>query len=647
MAPPSESTTEVDRPHAYSRVVASPLRDWSVLGAMLAIWHLRPALQRSYPLHKMRPRDWMRFLAWCATDGRKDYAILREIPELTQELNRPVSLPLLKNDAWKNCFSLGMFFSGVATYRWSFSALLSTKKARNRAARAFWRGRRHEIGMSEIPEWQKVALEGRFDCLPNFIRVIRLGKHDATLTDDELIEKCGLKDLEFGRPKPAGPLAVPAFVTLPAGLHVSPVPIPLRVMRVVAPIMRCWGKNPTESERASVVGRIPARPSCISLSSHRIGVNLFGYAHGELGIGEDIRQVASALQSQGVPVCIINFKPGSNISQADRSVDSLIVTEPQYGINVFCMTGIETTRYACEMGLRALEGRYNIGLWPWELPDWPESCRHAYACVDEVWGISQYTAHAHRHAAPRPVLPMGLPVELGPLGAQTRKDFGLPSEAYLFYFAFDINSNAARKNPEGLIKAFQMAFPKEGKDQVGLVLKISHPETGCRLWKRIRKIARRDKRIHVIEKTMRRPELLALFKTCDCLVSLHRAEGFGRCIAEALLLDKQVITTGFSGNLDFCHEPRVALVRHTMRKVEAKDYMWGEGQMWAEPDLDHAAELMRSIWKEPREVGAGNCDFSLESVGQRYKSRLEEIWHQYAAKPLEEALEHRISNIEY
>jgi hypothetical protein len=537
-----------------------------------------------------------------------------------------------------------MFLSGVTSYRWSFSGMLGSTAARHRAARHFWRGARHGMHSPPTAAWQRKALNEAFGNPAGLARFIAMKKH-ASACDSELIRQYGLEDLNVSSAAPDDASAT--SLTLPEDLQCSPVPLPQPLMRLIEPLLQRTRKGPTHADSVRVMKRLETAPSAARISNHKFGVNLIGYARGELGIGEDIRQVAVALQSQGIPVCIINFKPGSNISQADRSVDPLIVTEPQYGINVFCMTGIETTRYVCEEGLSALEGRYNIGLWPWELPDWPESCRHAYACVDEVWGISQYTAHAHRHAAPRPVLPMGLPVELGPLGAQTRKDFGLPSESYLFYFAFDINSNAARKNPEGLIKAFQMAFPKEGKDQVGLVLKISHPETGCRLWKRIRKIARRDKRIHLIEKTMRRPELLALFSACDCLVSLHRAEGFGRCIAEALLLDKQVITTGFSGNLDFCHEPRVALVRHTMRKVEAKDYMWGEGQQWAEPDLDHAAELMRSIWKEPREVGAGNCDFSLESVGQRYKSRLKEIWHQYAAKPLEEALEHRISNIEY
>jgi hypothetical protein len=465
------------------------------------------------------------------------------------------------------------------------------------------------------------------------------------LVKGALIESLGMQDMNELDVEACN--ARPKLLKLPANLHRSPIPLPQPLMWLAEPIVQRIRKAPSLAELTRVIEHIDTAPVVPSALSGSFGVNLYGYAHGELGIGEDIRQVAVALQSQGIPVCVINFQPGSNISQADRTADTLIVTDPKYGINVFCMTGIETTRYVCEKGLSALEGRYNIGLWPWELSDWPESCRHAYACVDEVWGISQYTAHAHRHAAPRPVLPMGLPVVLGPLGTQTRKDLGLPSDSYLFYFAFDINSNAARKNPEGLIKAFQMAFPKEGKDQVGLVLKISHPETGCKLWSKIRKIARRDKRIHLIEKTMRRPELLALFSACDCLVSLHRAEGFGRCIAEALLLDKQVITTGFSGNLDFCHEPRVALVRHSMRALTAKDYMWGEGQSWADPDLDHAAELMRSIWKNPRETQHRDFDFSPSTVGRRYSARLKEIWKNHAAKPLEEALEHRTSNIEY
>lgn len=614
--------------HAYARAVASPLRHLSVLGSMLAIWHLRPAIQRRFPLSNGRSRDWLRFLSWCATDGRREYAILRESQLWNEELSRPVALPKLAKDRWQGAHSLASYLHGIALHRWGLSGMLAGAAARNRAARHFWRGARHASHTPPLATWQSKALNEAFGNAPGVARFIAMKKH-ASACDSDLIRQYGLEDLDISSAAPDD--VSPTSLTLPEDLKCSPVPLPQPLMRLIEPLIQRTRNGPTHADSVRVMKLIETAPCAPRISRNRFGVNLIGYARGELGIGEDIRQMAVALQSQGIPLCIINFQPGTNISQADQTADSLIVTEPQYGINIFCMTGIETTRYVCEKGLSALEGRYNIGLWPWELPDWPESCRHAYACVDEVWGISEYTAQAHRHAAPRPVMPMTLPVELGVVGEHKRGDFGLPENSFLFYFAFDINSNAARKNPEGLIEAFQKAFPTENQDQVGLVLKISHPETSCKLWSKIRRIAKRDKRIRVVAETLRRPELLALFNACDCLVSLHRAEGFGRCIAEALLLDKQVIATGFSGNLDFCHEPRVALVRHHMVALAPGDYMWGAGQSWAEPDLEHAAELMRSVRENPREIDKTDHEFSPQRVGQRYKLRLDEIWKRYTA----------------
>ena len=124
---------------------------------------------------------------------------------------------------------------------------------------------------------------------------------------------------------------------------------------------------------------------------------------------------------------------------------------------------------------------------------------------------------------------------------------------------------------------------------------------------------------------MRRPEVMALYNACDCFVSLHRAEGFGRCLAEALLLKRQLITTGYSGNMDFCSEPRVGLVRYRLRPLRKNEYAWSHGQMWAEPDIDHAAELMRDIRKNPRDTRDCHFDFSPASAGRRYALRLREI----------------------
>jgi glycosyltransferase involved in cell wall biosynthesis len=359
------------------------------------------------------------------------------------------------------------------------------------------------------------------------------------------------------------------------------------------------------------------------------GVNLVGYAKGELGIGEDVRMLALALEANGVPFCIVDVELGAHVSQMDRSVERWVSDRPRYPINLFCMTGIEQARYACEQGMEIFRGRYTIGLWPWELPEWPASCRYVFNVTDEIWGISAYTTHAYR-GAPCPVYPMSLPVIAEPVGPETRTDFGLPTEAYLFLFAFDLHSTLARKNPEGVIRAFQQAFPQRRRDPVGLVIKASHTENAKgESWDQLKALVRSDPRIHLIENTLRKPGLLALYRCCDCFVSLHRAEGFGRSIAEALLLGLPVIATGFSGNLDYCREGQVDLVPYGMREVRRQEYFWGEGQHWAEPDLKHAAQSMRHRAAGPRGlVGNPLNELTPAAVGKRYVRRLDEIYRE-------------------
>lgn len=600
---------------------------------MLAIWHLRPFLQRRFPLHRRLAKDWVGFFAWCFSDGVKDYAFLRENRDLRDFLCSQVELPRLAGDEWEGHISVAILCCGMARYRWSLAPMVGSAIARKRAARAYWRRERHERFLPTA-RWQLEKLAGDNGDPSAFLEKICLLEHDRGKDKKELVETFGLEDVfNFAKGGLADLPDGRGAIRLGKEHGRGVIPLPPKVWRLACDFRASLRPVPTEKQRASVTRLVSSEYRGPNLQAGLpFGVNLFGYARGELGIGEDIRQVAGALKMLGIPVCLVNFEPGKNISQADRSADHLVVEAPRYAINMFCMTGVETVRYACERGMKAFAGRYNIGLWPWELPVWPESCRHAYAFVDEIWGISEYTAHAHRFASPRPVVPMTLPVSLGEVGSQGRKDFGLPERAYLYCFAFDINSSAVRKNPEGLIAAFQRAFPRKTGEDVGLVLKISHPETGCALWDRIRKAAAKDRRIHLVEKTMRRTELLALFNACDCFVSLHRAEGFGRCLAEALLLGKQVVATGFSGNRDFCQEPRVALVRHRMVPLKPGDYMWGEGQEWADPDLDHAAALLRSVRENPRPTGEEDFPFLPVNAGNRFAARLMELWKTFQEK---------------
>ncbi len=393
----------------------------------------------------------------------------------------------------------------------------------------------------------------------------------------------------------------------------------------------------------------PTRPV-----QHRpFGVNLVGYAFGQLGIGEDARMAALALLATGVPMTMLNFPPGSGIGQNDKSMARHVSEDGSFAFNVFCLTALENGRFYAERGSSQFAGRYNIGYWPWELSQWPAQWQMLMDLVDEVWVSTQHTMDAlapvvAAMAQPVPVRLMPMAVELGPVaftGQQrlaVRKHFGLPKRARLFCFSFDLNSSIHRKNPQAAVDAFLMAFPASewGAEQVGLVIKAHRPQRRHAAWERLKALAATDARIHIVEETLPRPELLALYQACDCFMSLHRAEGFGRGIAEALQLGLHVITTGYSGNVDFCQLPQFAqqvdLVRYRLVKLKEGQYPYAQGQVWANADVRHAANLMRTFVERFGTVPqrgpmhpvpqGGWPVFSAVQVGHRYRERLEHVW---------------------
>jgi len=648
--------------HGLLAPIATPFHlPTPIYGAMFAIWHLRPFLQQRFPLHKGKPKYFVRFLAWCAIEGRHKFAILRSIPEWDTALAKPLSLPAIKNDKWHDGFSVAMFLYGVARYRYFTAPIMRDAQARHSTARAFWRGERHKLMLPAPSRWQIEFMENQFGTIESLINQLRLKKKDGKKTAQQLAEAFALTDIfqstqeptnpatypsnppQFHTPKPLSKkvekakqsaisdsstaIIKPSKALLPAGLDQFYIRLPIPALRELAWLRERIKRRPSQLQLANKTGQIPINQKPVQPSPFPFGVNLFGYAQGELGIGEDVRLVALSLQSQKIPFCIVNVKPGENVSQKDNSANQWLTDKPRYAINIFCTTGIEQVHYACAQGLTVFKNRYNIGFWPWELPDWPASCSHAFSMVDEIWGISRYTANAYRRAK-CPIYTMSLPVTIDKIAPIGRKDFGLPKDAYLFVFSFDFNSTLARKNPKAVIHAFQRAFPIPKGDKVGLVVKVSHINKSNKEWKRLKSLINTDPRIHLIDTTLRRPEVLALYQCCDCYVSLHRAEGFGRGLAEALMLDLQLIATNFSGNLDFCTEERVGLVRCQHQNVRNREYFHADGQRWADPDIDHAAELMRSIRTDPRPIKPRTFDFSPATMGSRYAKRLHAIKQQ-------------------
>ena len=92
--------------------------------------------------------------------------------------------------------------------------------------------------------------------------------------------------------------------------------------------------------------------------------------------------------------------------------------------------------------------------------------------------------------------------------------------------------------------------------------------------------------------------------SCDCYVSLHRSEGLGLTMAEAMALGKPVIATGYSGNLEFMDESNSYLVPYELVDVPTDWWAYAPGATWAAPNPDAAARLMRHVWEHPDEAYA-------------------------------------------
>ena len=282
---------------------------------------------------------------------------------------------------------------------------------------------------------------------------------------------------------------------------------------------------------------------------------------------------------------------------------------------------------------------YNVGYFFWELNKIPK-CHHlALELLDEIWVSSEYNREIYEAYTKKPVINVGMAVEpLPKVAPMERSVLGLEPDATVFLTTFDSFSFIERKNPYGVIETFQAAFPR-GDESAQLVLKTQNrgrvfDEYQMELWKRIDRVVDEDPRIIVINETYQYRDLLALKLACDCYVSLHRAEGWGFGMLEAMQLGRPVIATSYSGNMDFCTDETTYLVDYDLVGVREAEYIFVErGSLWAEPRRAHGAARMREIARDPvaarakGEIAARHikANFSIEAIAKRYGARLAEI----------------------
>jgi glycosyltransferase involved in cell wall biosynthesis len=270
-----------------------------------------------------------------------------------------------------------------------------------------------------------------------------------------------------------------------------------------------------------------------------------------------------------------------------------------------------------------IRGRHVIGYWAWELPVAPPSWRAGLPFVHSVWVPSQFTAAALRpmlpadgrialHVVPHPVAAAPpVPSALG------RAEFGLPTDALIVLVSASLASSFTRKNPLAAIAAFQAAFGNR-TDRL-LLLKLNHVDHFPADFAAVRAAVADAPNIRIETRVLPYADRHALTACADILLSLHRSEGFGLVLAEAMLLGVPVVATGWSGNMDFMDAETAALVN--FRLVPARDprgVMQVPGAVWAEPDIADAAAQLRQLAADPdarRALGARGAAMARQRLG--------------------------------
>jgi glycosyltransferase involved in cell wall biosynthesis len=442
--------------------------------------------------------------------------------------------------------------------------------------------------------------------------------------------------------------------------------------RFDAAILGYWHKYRLlreDRDLANALGKAPEIRNCsmdsMPFSQRPFGVNLIGHAFNRFGIGETVRLAARALSHAGIPYCVIDHAADNGSSATERCLEDKILLPSQQGPYAFNMVWLAApihARWICDQGLSQLRNRYTIASWFWETSLWPSPWESVLELADEIWACSNLIRKAlepyqNCSNSRRRIILENMPIAAEVLDLDryirpqarltARNQFGLPADALIFSYGFDLNSSLERKNPMAALKAFQMAFPAEDDvaGKFALMIKTFPPDKPHPAWDEIKQLAAADSRLYVIEADLERDSLLRLYGCCDAFLSLHRSEGFGLGMAEALQMGLDVIATDHGGNTDFCTGPQAHPVRYNLVPIPAGAYPHHQGQVWAEPDLAHAVRLLHAVadkrlgWRQdsmelntilpyPDSTNYNDYQhrFAAERVGMEYGRRLNLLW---------------------
>ena len=338
-----------------------------------------------------------------------------------------------------------------------------------------------------------------------------------------------------------------------------------------------------------------------------MSITLIGHPYAPIGMGEQLRSHIAALASVHAEFGVYDIfrfatraDPAHAALVGGREVEDVPSGE-RGGVRIFHLNGDEIANARAAFAARgfAWEGGRNIIVPAWELPVYPAEWAEALRGFDEIWALSGFIQQALAAAGVESHL-IGQSVQQAPGPMLPRRHFGMRESAFVLLHFFDLSSWASRKNPGAVLELFRRLRQAVPFADLQLVLKVKQGEFGAEDWAR-NFLAEHgvSGQILLIDRPLDSEAVRGLIAACDCFVSLHRAEGFGRGLGEAMALGRLAMGTNWSGNTDFLTHETGLPVEYRLIPVGAGEYPHGEGQSWAEADVDDAVAQLLPVIADP------------------------------------------------
>ena len=332
--------------------------------------------------------------------------------------------------------------------------------------------------------------------------------------------------------------------------------------------------------RAAISRPLPVKPD-----GSDVPIVVAGLFRTASGIGEGARSTFRALQKEGkkpIPVCLSDI---FGVADMESPIPLSEMPTDRHGIVIVQQNSPELPRALRALGLTRGRSWYVVGFWAWELSIFPPGWERNFDLVSEIWTPSSFVTRAlEQHPNAPPITTKGHPIFVPDGVSADRARFDLPDGVRLYICLADSLSSLDRKNPFAAIAYFRQHYGED--DKALLIVKTRNLALNPRAQHDIATAIGGASNIRVMDASLSETDKWTLLASIDCLISLHRSEGFGLTIAEAIALGKHVIVTGYSGNMDFCTPDNATLVDYELVPCEDRygRYRYPDA-VWAEPAI--------------------------------------------------------------